>query len=193
MKFVLASHNRKKLAEMQDILGALGIEVIALPENAPEPEENGDTFEANARIKAEAAAEFTGLPAIADDSGLCVDALGGAPGIYSARYCEGTDEDRNRFLLQNMQGKENRACQFVCAIACVLPDKTFTVRGECEGTLLTESQGAGGFGYDPLFFVPAYGCTFGQLPQETKNKISHRARALSALAEALQANKMNRN
>lgn len=122
MQFVLASHNKKKLAELSAIVSSLGIEIIPLPEGAPEPEENGKTFEENALIKAKSAAEFTGLPALADDSGLCVDALDGAPGIYSARYCEGTDEDRNAFLLKNMQDKENRACRFVCAIACVLAD-----------------------------------------------------------------------
>ena len=110
MKFVLASHNKGKLKEMAAILGELGIEVASLPEGAPEPEENGATFEENARIKAKAAADFTGLPVIADDSGLCVDALGGAPGIRSARYCEGTDADRNAFLLKNMEDKEDRAC-----------------------------------------------------------------------------------
>ena len=103
MQFVLASHNKKKLAELSSIVSSLGIEIIPLPEGAPEPEENGKTFEENALIKAKSAAEFTGLPALADDSGLCVDALDGAPGIYSARYCEGTDEDRNAFLLKNMQ------------------------------------------------------------------------------------------
>ena len=106
MQFVLASHNKKKLAELSSIVSSLGIEIIPLPEGAPEPEENGKTFEENAIIKAKSAAEFTGLPALADDSGLCVDALDGAPGIYSARYCEGTDEDRNAFLLKNMQDKE---------------------------------------------------------------------------------------
>lgn len=186
MRFVLASHNKKKLRELGDILGALGIEVVPLPEGAPEPEENGKTFEENACIKARAAAALTGLPAVADDSGLCVDALDGAPGIYSARYCEGTDTDRNAFLLANMAGQENRACRFVCAIACVRPDGSeFTVRGECEGQLLRESHGTGGFGYDPLFYVPAYGCTFGELPQEVKNQISHRARALERLAARL--------
>lgn len=186
MQFVLASHNKKKLAEMAAILSGLGIEVLPLPENAPEPEETGKTFEENAMIKAKSAADFTGLPAIADDSGLCVDALGGAPGIYSARYCEGTDVDRNAFLLENMRDKDNRACRFVCAIACILPDgQALTVRGECEGELLRESRGAGGFGYDPLFFVPQFGCTFGELPGEEKNKVSHRGRALRALQEAL--------
>ena len=145
MQFVLASHNKKKLEELSAIVSSLGIEIIPLPEGAPEPEENGKTFEENALIKAKSAAEFTGLPALADDSGLCVDALDGAPGIYSARYCEGTDEDRNAFLLKNMQDKENRACRFVCAIACVLADgEMLTVRGECEGTLLrrTTAQAA---------------------------------------------------
>ena len=191
MKFVLASHNKKKIAEMAAILGELGVEVVPLPEDAPEPAEDGATFEENARIKAVSAAGFTGLPAIADDSGLCVDALGGAPGIYSARYCEGTDEDRNAFLLKNMQDKENRACRFVCAIACVLADgETLTVRGECEGTLLRENHGAGGFGYDPLFYVEKYGCTFGELPAEIKNTISHRANALNKL-KAILKDKVN--
>ena len=187
MQFVLASHNQKKLAELSVILNGLGIEILPLPEQAPEPEENGTTFEENARIKAKSAADFTGLPAIADDSGLCVDALDGAPGIYSARYCAGTDQDRNAFLLQNMQGQENRTCRFVCAAACVLPDgETITVRGECEGELLCESRGAGGFGYDPLFYVPSHGCTFGELPGEVKNEISHRGRALRKLRETLE-------
>lgn len=186
MQFVLASHNQKKLREMAEILGELGIEVMPLRENAPEPEETGATFEENAIIKAKSAADFTGLPAIADDSGLCVDALDGAPGIYSARYCEGTDQDRNAFLLENMRNKDNRACRFVCAIACILPDgQEMTVCGECEGELLRESRGAGGFGYDPLFFVPEYRCTFGELPGEVKNRISHRGRALRALKDAL--------
>ena len=181
MQFVLASHNKKKLAELSAIVSSLGIEIIPLPEGAPEPEENGKTFEENAIIKAKSAAEFTGLPALADDSGLCVDALDGAPGIYSARYCEGTDEDRNGFLLKNMQDKENRACRFVCAIACVLADgETLTVRGECEGTLLRENHGAGGFGYDPVFFVPPLKKTFAQLTAEEKNAISHRGKALEA-------------
>ena len=191
MQFVLASHNKKKLAELSAIVSSLGIEIIPLPEGAPEPEENGKTFEENALIKAKSAAEFTGLPALADDSGLCVDALDGAPGIYSARYCEGTDEDRNAFLLKNMQDKENRACRFVCAIACVLADgETLTVRGECEGTLLRENHGAGGFGYDPLFYVEKYGCTFGELPAEVKNTISHRANALNKL-KAILKDKVN--
>ena len=210
MEFVLASHNRKKLKELGDILGQLGVGVRPLPEDAPEPAETGETFEENALIKARAAAMLTGLPAIADDSGLCVDALGGAPGVYSARYgseeyldwCrqqgetylpaplppEADDVARCQRLLEEMaavpDGKRN--AQFVCAIACVLDNgDVFTVTGACEGEITRHMEGAGGFGYDPLFFVPSQGCTFGQLPQESKNEISHRARALHALAARL--------
>lgn len=187
MTFVLASRNAGKLREMAALLHTLDIAVTALPEDAPEPEENGDSFAQNARIKARSAAQFTGLPALADDSGLCVDALGGAPGIYSARYCAGTDADRNRYLLEQMQGKTPRTCRFVCAIACVWPDGTeLTVQGTCEGELLEHPAGEGGFGYDPLFYVKEQGCTFGQLPSEVKNRISHRARAMRALQQALQ-------
>lgn len=186
MKFVLASHNQKKLKELQQIIGELGMEIIPLPENAPEPEENGATFAENAWIKAKSAAAFTGLPALADDSGLCVDALDGAPGIYSARYCEGSDADRNALLLRNMTGKTNRSARFVCCIACVWPDGTsLTVDGACEGEIAESLSGAGGFGYDPLFYVPAYGCTFGELDGDVKNSISHRAKALQKLKESL--------
>ena len=188
MKFVLASHNKKKLRELGDILGALGIEIVPLPEDAPEPEETGDTFEANAQIKARAAAEFTGLPAIADDSGLCVDALNGAPGVYSARYSGGGDDENNAKLLRELENvpEDARTARFVCVIACVLPDgEIFTVRGACEGVIAWELCGDGGFGYDPLFFVPEHGCTFGMLPASVKNQISHRARALKTFAETL--------
>lgn len=188
MRFVLASHNKKKLSELSGILSDLGIEVVSLPNDAPEPAEDGKTFEENARIKAKSAYEFTGLPAIADDSGLEVDALGGAPGVYSARYCPGSDQDRNQFLLKNMEDVDEceRQARFVCAICCILPDgQEINVRGECEGEILTELHGKGGFGYDPLFYVREYDCTFGELPQETKNRISHRGRALQKLAAAL--------
>ncbi|MBS5145621.1 MAG: RdgB/HAM1 family non-canonical purine NTP pyrophosphatase [Butyricicoccus pullicaecorum] len=188
MQFVLASHNKKKLEELSTILGGLGIEVIPLPEDAPEPEENGKTFEENARIKALAAHQHTGLPAIADDSGLAVDALSGAPGVYSARYCSGSDADRNLFLLKNMEHVDEceRQARFVCTICCILPDgQEIVVRGECEGEILTEQHGTGGFGYDPLFYVREYDCTFAELPAEVKNRISHRAHALEKLAAVL--------
>ena len=188
MKFVLATHNPNKIREMGAILGQFGVEVVSPKELGitVDVEETGSTFAENAMLKAKAICELAKLPAIADDSGLCVDALGGAPGIRSARYCEGTDADRNAFLLKNMEGKEDRACRFVCAIACVLADgETVTVRGECEGELLHENHGAGGFGYDPLFYVPEYECTFGELAPEVKNRISHRARALGRLRDVL--------
>lgn len=188
MQFVLASHNQKKLKELSSILNGLGIEVIPLPEDAPELEENGKTFEENARIKALAAHQYTGLPAIADDSGLAVDALSGAPGVYSARYCSGSDADRNLFLLKNMEHVDEceRQARFVCAICCILADgQEIVVRGECEGEILTEQHGTGGFGYDPLFYVREYDCTFAELPAEVKNRISHRAHALEKLAAVL--------
>lgn len=188
MEFVVASHNRKKIGEMDAILGALGISFLPLPQGAPEPEEDGAAFEENALIKARAACAFTGKPAVADDSGLCVDALGGAPGIYSARYCEGSDSDRNAFLLENLAAVPDggRQAQFVSAIACVFPGgEALVVRGECAGGIVRSPQGEGGFGYDPLFYVAEYGCTFAQLPAEVKNRISHRARALQKMKQAL--------
>ena len=190
MKVVLASHNKKKMVEMKTILSAMGVEVLSQADVGVdlEPEETGTTFAENAAIKAQAVMEATGLPAIADDSGLMVDALNGEPGVYSARYGGPGLDDTGRWqlLLKNMEGKEDRACRFVCAIACVLADgETVTVRGECEGELLHENHGAGGFGYDPLFYVPEYECTFGELAPEVKNRISHRARALGRLRDVL--------
>ena len=134
MEFVIASHNQKKIREIAAILGTLGISFEPLPGGAPEPEETGPTFEENALIKARAACALTGKPAIADDSGLAVDALGGAPGIYSARYCEGSDLDRNAFLLRSMEGIPDgrRQARFVSAVACAFPNgDALTVRGEC--------------------------------------------------------------
>ena len=139
-------------------------------------------------MKAEALMRATGCAALAGESGLMVDALSGRPGVYSARYCPGTDEDRNRLLLENMQDVDEceRQARFVCAICCVLPDgQEIHVRGECEGEILTSLHGKGGFGYDPLFYVREYDCTFAELPQETKNQISHRGRALKKLVNAL--------
>ena len=188
MEFVVASHNRKKIGEMDAILGALGISFLPLPQGAPEPVEDGVAFEENALIKARAACAFTGKPAVADDSGLCVDALGGAPGIYSARYCEGSDSDRNAFLLENLAAVPDggRQAQFVSAVACVFPSgEALVVRGEFAGEIVRSPQGEGGFGYDPLFYVAEYGCTFAQLPAEVKNRISHRARALQKMKQAL--------
>lgn len=190
MKFVLASNNRKKLAELRAILGAQGHEVASLHECGvqSDPEETGETFEQNARIKARSACAATGLPSIADDSGLEVDALGGAPGVRSARYCPGSDADRVAFLLKNLESVPDaeRTARFVSAVACVFPDgRELVTRGECGGVILRERRGEGGFGYDPVFYVPQEGLTFAQLPAERKNAISHRGRALFAFAEAL--------
>lgn len=188
MEFVLASHNQKKLAELRQILVGQGISIDLLPPDAPEPEENGQSFRENALIKARAACTLTGKPAIADDSGLCVDALDGAPGIHSARYCQGTDADRNKKLLFQMRNVPDgkRGARFVSAVACVFPDgQELIVQGECAGQIQRQTSGAGGFGYDPIFYVPEQGCSFAQLPAQVKNQISHRGQALNALAAEL--------
>jgi XTP/dITP diphosphohydrolase len=190
MKFVLASHNKNKLREMQEILGALGVEVVLQSELGLdlEPEENGETFAENALIKARAVMEASGLPAIADDSGLCVDALQGAPGVYSARYGgEGlNDQQRYELVLRGVAGQFPRTCRFQCAIACCFPEgAVLTAEGKCEGTVAFTPMGEGGFGYDPIFFVPSLKKTFAQLTAEEKNAISHRGKALSAFAEKL--------
>lgn len=191
MKFVLASHNQGKLAEMQRILGQLGVEVVLQSELglALEPEETGTTFTENARIKAEAVMQASGLPAIADDSGLCVDALNGGPGVYSARYGgEGLD-DKGRYtlLLQNLRGQTTRAAHFTCAIACAFPNgDTITAEGQAPGTIAFAPMGEGGFGYDPVFFVPDKAKTFAQLTQEEKAEISHRGKALREFTAKLE-------
>lgn len=184
MKFLLASHNRRKLAELSRILEPLGFSLIGpdgIEEGIPEPEENGATFEENALIKARSACAFTGLPSVADDSGLCVDYLNGRPGIFSARYAgTGNDGDNNRLLLKELSGVplEQRTARFVSTVACVFPDgREFTVRGTCEGYIGLEPQGDGGFGYDPLF-ISEKGC-FGTMSPEEKDSISHRSAAIA--------------
>lgn len=192
MDFILATNNMKKLEEMQRILSPLGIEVktaAMLGIELPEVEEDGDTFEANAEIKAASACKITGLPAIADDSGLCVDYLDGAPGIFSARFAgeHGNDEKNNDLLLQKLKGvkQEDRMAHYVCAICCIFPDgRKIVVRGECEGLIGFERDGNAGFGYDPLFIVD--GKSFGRYTGEDKDKISHRGKALRALVAELE-------
>lgn len=191
MKAVLASHNKKKMAEMRAILGELGVEVLSQAEVGVsiEPEETGTTFEENARIKATAIMEATGLPAIADDSGLVVEALNGAPGVYSARYGgEGLDDtDRWQLLLKNMEGKENRACKFVSVICCAFPDGTeLMARGEVHGVVAQGPKGEGGFGYDPVFWLPERGKSMAELTPEEKNQISHRGNALRVFKKELE-------
>lgn len=184
MKVVLASHNQKKMVEMKAILSQMGVEVLSQAEVGVdlEPEETGTTFEENARIKAQAVMQATGLPAIADDSGFMVDALGGDPGVYSARYGGPGLDDTGRWqlLLKNMAGESNRACKFVSVICCAFPDGgEVMARGECPGILAQGPSGDGGFGYDPIFYLPQLGKTMAQLTPAEKNQISHRARALA--------------
>ena len=182
-KLVLASKNPKKLVEMNDILSHLGVEVCSEAEAGVdvEVEETGTTFEENSLLKARAVMEASGLPAIADDSGLCVDALGGAPGVYSARYGgEGLDDvGRYRLLLENMKGQMPRTAKFVSVITCCFPNgDVLSARGECPGTIAFAPMGEGGFGYDPVFFLPPLKKTFAQLSSEEKNAVSHRGKAL---------------
>ena len=191
MKFILATHNPGKLREMADILSHLGVEVVSLADMGitVEVEETGATFAENAMLKAKAICAASGLPAIADDSGLCVDALNGGPGVYSARYGgEGLD-DKGRYtlLLNSMRGQTTRAAHFACAIACAFPGgKTLTAEGRCDGAIAFAPLGEGGFGYDPVFLVPEKGKTFGQLTAEEKSEISHRGRALRDFSAKLE-------
>ena len=192
MKLVLASKNKKKLVEMNEILSHLGTEVCSEAEAGVdvEVEETGTTFEENSLLKARAVMEASGLPAIADDSGLCVDALNGAPGVYSARYGgEGLDDTgRYWLLLENMKGQMPRTAKFVSVITCCFPNgDVLTARGECPGTIAFAPQGEGGFGYDPVFFVPPLKKTFAQLTAEEKNAISHRGNALEVFQVKLEA------
>lgn len=193
MRVILASNNENKLREMQQILSPLGWEILRQKDVGLhlDPDENGETFEDNSRIKAEAVMQASGLPAIADDSGVSVDALNGAPGVHSARYggaaCN-TDEDRNQFLLKNMEQVPDgsRGAKFVSVITMAYPDgRIVSARGELAGEILRQKQGNGGFGYDPLFYIPAEGCTMAELTPERKNEISHRAVALQNFVNQL--------
>nr|WP_325219465.1 XTP/dITP diphosphatase [uncultured Oscillibacter sp.] len=189
-KFVLATHNPGKLAEMKAILSGLGVEVVSPAEAGVEVdvEETGTTFAENAMLKAKAICAAAGLPAIADDSGLCVDALNGGPGVYSARYGGEELDDRKRrlLLLRNLRGQTTRAAHFTCAVACAFPDgDTLTAEGRCDGAIAFAPLGEGGFGYDPVFLIPEKGKTFGQLSPEEKSAISHRGKALAAFVEKL--------
>ena len=190
-KFVLATHNPGKLKEMGAILAQFGVEVVS-PRDlglTVDVEETGTTFAENAMLKAKAICAAAKLPAIADDSGLCVDALNGGPGVYSARYGgEGLD-DKGRYtlLLNSMRGQTTRAAHFTCAIACAFPNgDTLTAEGRCDGTIAYAPMGEGGFGYDPVFFVPELKKTFGQLTAEEKSAISHRGRALESFIGKLE-------
>jgi XTP/dITP diphosphohydrolase len=193
----MASRNPGKIRELRQILKDLDVHLLSLADfpELPEIPEEGPTFAENAAAKAREVARLTGLPALSDDSGLEVAALGGKPGVTSARYARDrtapalpTDEDNWRKLLEEMAGVPLKARQarFVCEIALALPDgRLFRARGECAGRIALMPQGRQGFGYDPVFTVPAYGCTMAELGPRVKNRISHRARALAALKELL--------
>ncbi|MBQ3275995.1 MAG: RdgB/HAM1 family non-canonical purine NTP pyrophosphatase [Oscillospiraceae bacterium] len=189
MKLVLASDNAHKLAEFKELFRTLDTELVSKAESgaAGEVEETGVTFAENAFIKAEAVMRAAGLPAIADDSGLCVDALGGDPGVRSARYTgrhEDSDADRYRLLLNNLGDRKDRSARFVCSLCCVFPNgDVLRAEGTCEGTILFAPQGENGFGYDPVFRPEGCDCSMAELTMEQKNAISHRGKALKQFKE----------
>ena len=193
MKLVLASKNKKKLVEMNTILAQLGVEVCSEAEAGVDidVEETGTTFEENSLLKARAVMEASGMPAIADDSGLCVDWLNGAPGVYSARYGGDpsmSDWDRLELLLKNTQQIPDgqRQAQFVCVITMVTPGgEVIQARGEIHGELLREPRGENGFGYDPIFYYPPFGKTTAEISAEEKHEVSHRGKALRVFYEKL--------
>lgn len=184
IEIVLASRNKKKISEFQvllqnafnDEVKVLSLDDIGYTEDIVE---TGETFEENAVTKASVPASL-GYIGFADDSGICIEALGGEPGVYSARYSGGDDEANNDLVLKKLENCENRNAKYVCTIACVFPDhkNDFIVRGECHGKMLKERQGTGGFGYDPLFYYEPFGCTFAQVELDRKNEVSHRGIAV---------------
>ena len=190
MKFLIATNNKKKLREIGAILEKLGVSAVSLSEAGVESdaEETGTTFEENSLLKAKAVMEASGMAAIADDSGLEVDALDGAPGVYSARFGGlDSDEARTALLLEKLQGvpDEKRTARFVSVVTCVLPDgRIVSARGTCEGVIAHAPAGTNGFGYDPVFYVPGLGKTFSQASSEEKNAISQRGNALQKFCEA---------
>ena len=185
MKIVLASSNAHKVKEINEIVAGSGLEFI-LPPDGFDPIEDGKTFEENSLIKAKAAWELTKTWALADDSGLCIDALDGAPGIYSARYAE-TPAKRIERVLKEMEGKTNRNAHFACCMTLINPEGEveFSTTGICEGSITTEARGSNGFGYDPIFLVKGDTRTIAELSKEEKNQISHRSIALRRVVEFL--------
>ena len=186
MKIVLSTDNLHKLAEILAILAPCVIELVSRKQAGCffEVEETGATFAENARLKAEAVCRKTGLPTLADDSGLCVDALDGAPGLYSARFTgshDDSDAAKVAYLLKKLQGVTERSAHFTCAVCCLFPDgREIAVEGICPGRIAESPAGDGGFGYDPVFMPEGYGQTMAQLGTDMKNRISHRARAFRA-------------
>ena len=192
MKVILASKNPHKLTELSAILSQHGFEIALESEYGLDidVDETGTTFEENSLLKAEAVMKASGLPVLADDSGLMVDALDGAPGVYSARYGhKSSDGERTEFLLENMKDVPDgkRTAKFVCVITYLWPDgRKIVARGECPGVITHEVHGENGFGYDPVFYLPELGMTYAELPSEQKNAISHRARALQEFCRKYQ-------
>ncbi|NLW23881.1 MAG: XTP/dITP diphosphatase [Clostridia bacterium] len=192
-KLVIATHNKGKLKEFQELLSSLNVQVLSLG-NYPEIgeiEETGDTFTENALLKARLTAEKTGLISLADDSGLEVDYLNGLPGVKSARFAgePKSDARNNQKLLQLLEGvpPEKRTARFKCVIAIVKPDRSeYVVEGSCEGIILDQERGTGGFGYDPLFYIPELKTTFAELELALKNKISHRGQAMTKALQILE-------
>lgn len=189
MKFIIATNNPDKLVELERILKPLGIDAVS-PKQANislgDVEETGETFLENSFIKAQAACKKTGLPAIADDSGICVDYLDGAPGIYSARFAgeDATDEDKNNLILEKLKDTDDRGAHYTAAITCVFPNgDKLQVEGKCFGEIAREPDGDGGFGYDPIFLFD--GKSFGNFTAEEKDKVSHRGNALRMMREEL--------
>ena len=190
MKFVLATQNKNKLKELTAILSDLGVEIVSEAELGVkiEVEETGETFAENSLLKAKAVMEATGFPAIADDSGLCVKALNGAPGVYSARFGGAGLDDKGRYmlLLQRMQGQSDRSAYFHTTITCAFPNgDVLQADGDCHGTIAHTPMGDDGFGYNPVFFVPDKQKTFAQMTLEERSAISHRGNALRAFKEKL--------
>ena len=190
-RIVLATKNKGKIKEMRELLAPMNIEVLSLADFLPvdDAEENGATFAENAMLKARFYFAHTGTPCLADDSGLEVDALGGRPGVYSARYSgeDATDAANNAKVLREMEGieKDKRTARFRCAMAFVGEGVELTTDGTCEGTLLTEERGQGGFGYDPIFYVPKFDRTLAEMSSEEKNSISHRGAAVRKMADLI--------
>jgi XTP/dITP diphosphohydrolase len=183
---ILATHNRGKISEFKGLLSGFPIKIMSLRDMGPVPSiiEDGTTFEENAYKKAHETAKTIGFPALADDSGLMVEALEGQPGVHSARYAgeRATDQDNNRKLLKAMEGKTHRRAVFQCVISIALPSgPALTYEGSCEGEITRYPQGEDGFGYDPIFYYPPLNKTFAQMTPEEKNRISHRGMAMAEL------------
>jgi len=192
MRLLVATNNAGKIREYQDLLAGLNLELCGLLDIGitTEVDETGQTFEENARLKAAAYGQASGLLTLADDSGLEVEALGGVPGVYSARYAGkgATDADRYRKLLVALEGVpwEKRAARFRCVIALAWPNgHVEAFDGQCNGVIAFEPKGTNGFGFDPVFYMPEHGCTMAELPEEKKNRISHRAKAAMLARERL--------